>query len=76
MNDNRVAMAELEEYGLSVRTMNSLEDNLGVVWLDQMETVDEEMVLACHRIGGAAVAELKTAMRNWLAGRKTREFPK
>jgi len=61
-------VAELEEYGLDLRTINTLERELGCIYLDQLQVVTEAQVLAIPMVGPAMVACLRAALRNYLAG--------
>ena len=36
INAESTAIAELETYGLSLRIINLLEDNLGIIWLEDL----------------------------------------
>jgi hypothetical protein len=60
---DRETIADLEVYGLSVRVINLLEEGLGLIYLDQLEAVGEEDLLACRQIGEREVRKLASALR-------------
>ena len=63
----RETIADLERYGLSLRSINALEVHLGLLYVDELSRVTEEMVLAVQMSGPGTVKELRCALRNWLA---------
>ena len=65
-----IAIAELEEYGLSVRAINLLEFRMGVIYLRDLRHYKRDRMLDGRRgLGPVLLGELYRAMRNYEAGR-------
>jgi hypothetical protein len=65
----RATIADLECNGLSLRTINLLEKHLELLYVDELYSVTEEMVLGLPMSGPKVVAELRGALRSFLACR-------
>jgi hypothetical protein len=57
MVENKVAIAELEAVGLSLKMINSLEDNLGAIWMDDLPDLPSEEIEDIRNIGPKSVKE-------------------
>ena len=62
-------IADLEAYGLSLKTINFLEDHFGILYVSGLRGLTEEMVLESSRGGPGVVDELRRVLLNFLAGR-------
>jgi hypothetical protein len=67
-SQERPSIADLEIYGLSVRAITGLEEDLGVIYVDQLQNVTEAAIRAIPHFGPVMVGEVRTALQNWLAG--------
>ena len=67
---DRVAIAALEDHGLSLRAVNALEEHGGFIYVDELEGVTAEQLLSlCSgsaSFGPLGLSELRTALRNFL----------
>ncbi|MCE5269505.1 MAG: hypothetical protein LLG00_16635 [Planctomycetaceae bacterium] len=66
---DRMSIADLEVYGLPVREINLLEDRLGLVFVDELQEVDEGELRSSGGMGPKSVSVVRTAMERFLAGR-------
>lgn len=57
-----MAIAELEPLGLSIRTIQGLEDKLGVIYLEELLQKSEIEIRACRNLGAQAVKEIEVAL--------------
>jgi hypothetical protein len=57
MVENKVAIAELEAVGLSLKMINSLEDNLGAIWMDDLPSLPSAEIEDIRNIGPKSVKE-------------------
>ncbi len=58
-------IADLEIYGLSLRTINFLEDDLGAIYLDDLRDVTETIIEDnCHWGACLVIRELRVALKN------------
>jgi len=64
----RETIAELELYGLSVRSINWLEDKHGLLWIDELEDLTVER-MSRHLYYDQVLRELRCALANYVAGR-------
>lgn len=71
VEEERETVADLELYGLSLRSINWLEDALGVLWADELAGLlqDEAWLLEQRNCGERTVAEIRRALRNFERGR-------
>jgi len=69
VNEERATIADLEAYGLSLRAINSLEDGLGLLYVDELSQVTEGDLRKMPYFGPRTAEELRQALRNWLDGR-------
>jgi len=73
MPDRIIAVAELEPYGLTKRSMELLDD-MNVVWLSDMETISARDI-RCHVNGGpSAIHNIRETLTNYLKGNVVRSF--
>ena len=63
---NRIAIAELEGYGLPVRAINMLEDELGMIWLDELLELTPDELMAVPCIGRTTSVQVIRAVRRRL----------
>ena len=61
-----VGIAELELYGMSMRTITLLEDRLDCIYLSDLESLTVDRVMECHDMGTRTVKEIRLALRAWL----------
>lgn len=66
---DRMTVADLEIYGLSLRSINALEEYFEVLYVDELETLTEERVRGIPYMGSYIMRELCEAVKNWRAGR-------
>jgi hypothetical protein len=68
VNNDRATVADLECFGLSVKSINLLEDRLGIVYVDQLEGIKEEdlRVYGYHGFGPVGIQEVKDALMRYL----------
>ena len=66
---DRMTVADLEIYGLSLQSINALEKYFEVLYVDELESLSEERVRGVTYMGVFVTRELRTAVKNWRAGR-------
>ena len=67
--EDPATIADLEPYGLSLRTINQLENYCGFIYVDDLVGVTESQLQRAWYFGTAAIAELRAALRNFLEER-------
>lgn len=70
-DDEPQGISELELYGLSIRTIERLDDH-GYVWIDDLQELTAEEFLGWAHAGEKMLAELRAALQNYLDGRMIR----
>ena len=65
MVENKVAIAELEAVGLSLKMINSLEDNLGAIWMDDLPPLPSEEIEDIRNIGPKSVKEFYHCIKSF-----------
>ena len=66
-DEDRGAIAELEEFGLSLVAINSIEEEMGLIYIDQLQGVTaERLQRCCPMMGNARIEQLRRALRKWL----------
>ena len=65
MVENKVAIAELEAVGLSLKMINSLEDNLGAIWMDDLPPLPSADIEDIRNIGPLSVKEFYHCIENY-----------
>jgi hypothetical protein len=67
---DRVTIAELEAYGLSIRGINALEEQFGLLYVDELQGVGK-CDLECGKrfFGPCGIVELRRALRAFFEGR-------
>lgn len=65
MVENKVAIAELEAVGLSLKMINSLEDNLGAIWMDDLPDLPSVEIEDIRNIGPKSVKEFYHCIKNY-----------
>ncbi len=75
-----INVAELEPYGLTIDSLKILDD-MGFLTIDDMEYLTIKEIQDRKGVGPVAIRNIKTTLRNYLAGRKVRTngdmcFPK
>lgn len=60
--DNGLALAELEYLGLSLRVVNTLEQKVGVVYLQDLLSMSEEDIAGIRQLGSGAIKQLSDAL--------------
>jgi hypothetical protein len=65
MVENKVAIAELEAVGLSLKMINSLEDNLGAIWMDDLPPLPSAEIEEIRNIGPKSVKEFYHCIKNY-----------
>lgn len=64
---DRPSIADLQLYGLSLRTINALEEHFGFLYVDELEGLTEGMLIDMRTGGPAVVGSVRRALRRWLA---------
>ena len=65
MVENKVAIAELEAVGLSLKMINSLEDNLGAIWMDDLPQLPCVEIEDIRNIGPKSVKEFYRCIKSF-----------
>jgi|GEM_PF-5110663 len=65
------AIAELELYGLSYRTINILDDH-DYIWIRDLEQLDPEELLTWRNVAERTLEEITAALRNYHSGHQTK----
>jgi DNA-directed RNA polymerase alpha subunit len=60
--DNGLAVAELEYLGLSLRVVNTLEQKVGVVYLQDLLSMSEEDIANVRQLGSGAIKQISDAL--------------
>lgn len=60
--DEKMAIAELEPLGLSIRTITGLEDKLGIIYLEELLKLTLAELKAVKNLGTQAVKEVEVAL--------------
>ena len=68
-DQDRATIADLELYGLPLRTINLLEKQFGFLYVDQLAGLTPESLLAVPNSGPTVLATLQQALRDWIANR-------
>lgn len=63
--DNGMAVAELEYLGLSLRVINTLEEKMGVIFIQQLIEKSEKELLAIKQLGQGAVKQILNALERF-----------
>ena len=69
MVENKIAIAELEAVGLSLKMINSLEDNLGAIWMDDLPPLPSPDIENIRNIGPKSVKEFYYCIKSFYAER-------
>jgi hypothetical protein len=64
-----MTVAGLEIYGLSIRAIEAVERNFGVIYADDLASMTEESLLAGRGIEKVTVAEIKRVLGQFRDGR-------
>ena len=62
---NGLAVAELEYLGLSLRVVNTLEEKLGVLYLQELIDMSEEELLSTRQLGSGALKQISKALERF-----------
>jgi hypothetical protein len=65
MVENKVAIAELEAVGLSLKMINSLEDKLGAIWMDDLPALPSAEIEDIRNIGPKSVKEFYHCIKSY-----------
>lgn len=60
-----MAVAELEYLGVSYRTINTLEEKVGIVYLKQLINKTEEELLNIEQLGSGAIEQIIDALERF-----------
>lgn len=60
--DNGLAIAELEYLGLSLRVVNTLEQKVGIVYLQDLLSMSEEDIAKIRQLGDGAIKQISDAL--------------
>jgi DNA-directed RNA polymerase alpha subunit len=63
--DSGMGVAELEYLGVSQRVINTLEDKMGIVYLQQLIEMSRETLLAVRQLGRGGVQEIMEAFKRF-----------
>ena len=67
-DEERVGIAELERYCVPVRAIATIEESLGIIYLDQLLDVPIRQLLSVQWLGPRNLALLLVGLRCWMTG--------
>lgn len=62
---NEDTIAQLEYLGVSLRTINQIEDNCGLIYLKELVSLTDKKLLEIPNLGEKGLATIKTALQNY-----------
>lgn len=58
-------IAQLEYLGVSLRTINQIEDHCGLIYLKDLVSLTDDEILTIPNLGEKGLASIKTALQNY-----------